>query len=67
MTAGFAASLILSPALGAGIELATGSETIVILTVGGAVLYCTVLYCTALYCTVLYCTVLTPVLPPNDW
>ena len=32
MTAGFAASLILSPALGAGIELATGSETLVILT-----------------------------------
>ena len=32
VTAGFAASLILSPALGAGIELATGSETLVILT-----------------------------------
>ena len=32
VTAGFAASLILSPALGAGLELATGSETLVILT-----------------------------------
>lgn len=32
VTAGFAASLIISPALGAGIELLTGSETWVIIT-----------------------------------
>ena len=31
VTAGFAASLIISPALGAGIELLTGSETIVVI------------------------------------
>lgn len=31
VTAGFAASLIISPALGAGIEMLTGSETIVVI------------------------------------
>ena len=31
VTAGFAASLIISPALGAGIEILTGSETIVVI------------------------------------
>ena len=31
VTAGFAASLIMSPALGAGVELVTGSETVVII------------------------------------
>ena len=31
VTAGFAASLIISPALGAGIEMLTGSDTIVVI------------------------------------
>ena len=31
VTAGFAASLIISPAMGAGIEMLTGSETIVVI------------------------------------